>query len=55
MAAGIWNLVFGGVMLVGGLSGKLVFVGTNSSTLLAVLGGCLMAYGGYQIKQSKSS
>jgi len=54
MGAGIWNVVIGGIMLVGGLSGKLALFGTNSPTALAVIGGGILGYGVYQITQSKS-
>ena len=45
---GIINIVIGLVLLVGGLSGQLVFRGTDSGPLLAVLGAGLILYGGYQ-------
>jgi cadmium resistance protein CadD (predicted permease) len=35
---GIFNIVVGLVMIVGGLSGKLALLGTNSGTLLAAVG-----------------
>lgn len=46
--AGIFNIVLGLVFVVGGLSGGLVFRGTDSGQLLAVVGVVLVAYGGYQ-------
>jgi len=46
--AGIFNIVLGLVFVAGGLSGGLVFRGTDSGHLLAVVGVVLVAYGGYQ-------
>ena len=45
---GIINIIIGLVLLVGGLSGQLVFRGTDSGPLLAVLGAGLILYGGYR-------
>jgi hypothetical protein len=39
------KIIIGLVMLIGGLSGKLVLVGTNSGVALAVLGGILIVWG----------
>ena len=52
---GIINIVIGVVMIVGGLSGKLVFRGTNSGVPLAVLGGVLVALGLYRMVQGRQS
>jgi hypothetical protein len=43
------NLVFGGFMIAGGLSGKLVLIGTNSSTALTIVGVALAAFGLFQL------
>lgn len=53
MGSGIFNLIAGAVMLVGGLSGKMVFIGTGSSTLLAVVGAALAGFGVYQIIRAR--
>lgn len=53
MSSGIWNLVIGGIMLIGGLTGRLSFIGTGSSTLLAVVGAGVAGYGVYQIIRAK--
>jgi hypothetical protein len=45
----MWNIIFGLIMLVGGLSGKLALIGTNSGTALAVVGGGLIAWGIWQL------
>jgi hypothetical protein len=50
---GIVNIVFGGIILVGALTGKLVLRGTNSSAALAVAGGALMAWGVFRFVQSR--
>jgi hypothetical protein len=42
------SVIFGLVMVVGGLSGKLALRGTGSSTALVVLGFCLLGWGIYQ-------
>ncbi len=50
---GIINIVIGGVMLVGGLSGNLVMRGTSSGGALAALGGVLIAVGVYRLFQGR--
>jgi hypothetical protein len=39
------KIIIGLVMVIGGLSGNLVLMGTNSGVALAVLGGVLIAWG----------
>jgi hypothetical protein len=39
------KIIIGLVMVVGGLSGKLVLIGTNSGVALAVLGAVLIVWG----------
>jgi len=41
----MYNIVIGGIMLIGGLSGELALIGTNSGGALAVLGGAMMGWG----------
>jgi hypothetical protein len=55
MARGIFNLIIGGVMIVGGLSGQLVLKGTSSGGALAAIGAFLVGLGIYRISQNKSS
>ena len=50
---GILNIVVGLVFIVGGLSGRLVFIGTNSGGLLSVFGLVLIGLGGYRIAQAR--
>jgi len=50
----MWNLIFGLIAVVGGLSGKLVLRGTNSSGLLAVIGGVLIIIGLYQLLSNRN-
>ena len=45
---GIGNIIFGLIFIVGGASGQLALIGTNSSGLLVVLGVGLLGWGGYQ-------
>ena len=42
---GIGNIIVGIVFIIGGLSGQLVLIGTNSGELLAVVGGALIVLG----------
>jgi hypothetical protein len=42
------NVIFGLLMVVGGLSGKLALRGTTSSTALVVIGFALLGWGIYQ-------
>lgn len=42
---GVGNIIIGIVFIVGGLSGQLVFIGTNSGELLAVVGVGLIIWG----------
>ncbi|HEX5243314.1 MAG TPA: hypothetical protein VFW23_08615 [Tepidisphaeraceae bacterium] len=42
---GIINIIIGIIFIVGGLSGKLVLLGTHSGPALAVLGGVLLVLG----------
>ncbi len=51
----MWNIVIGLIMLVGGLSGQLALIGTNSSGALAVVGALMMAFGVYQVTQKSKS
>ncbi|MBI5498088.1 MAG: hypothetical protein HY904_24005 [Deltaproteobacteria bacterium] len=53
MGAGIWNLVFGIGFIVGGLSGKLVLFGTQSTTALTVVGVVMAGWGASQIWRSR--
>lgn len=58
MGAVIWNILIGAVMLVGGLSGKLSLIGTQSSPLLAAFGAGILGYGiwqGVRIRRARSS
>ena len=45
---GIFNIVLGAVFVIGGLTGKLVLIGTQSGMALAVVGGALVALGIYR-------
>jgi hypothetical protein len=39
------SIIIGIIMIIGGLSGKLVLIGTNSGIALAVLGAVLVVWG----------
>lgn len=47
------KIIIGVLMVVGGLSGKIVLRGTESGAALAVLGGVLIAWGAFQMRASK--
>ena len=47
------NIIIGAVFIVGGLSGKIALLGTNSSMAAVVFGVGLVAWGGYQLKGRK--
>ena len=42
---GIGNIILGVVFIIGGLSGQLVLIGTNSGELLALVGVGLIVFG----------
>jgi len=47
------SIILGLVMVIGGLTGKLVLRGTESGGALAVLGGVLIAWGLYRVVSAK--
>jgi hypothetical protein len=49
------KIIIGLIMVVGGLSGKLVLIGTNSGAALAVLGGVLIVWGMMKMNNSQGS
>lgn len=49
----MWNIVIGGIMIVGGLSGKLALIGTNSSGALVAIGFGVLGWGIYQVARKK--
>ena len=49
----MWNILIGVVFLIGGLSGKMVFIGTNSSSLLVMASIGLIVWGLVQIANGK--
>ena len=50
----MFNIVLGIIFIIGGLSGKLALIGTQSGTALAVVGVILMIWGIIQLKGSRS-
>jgi hypothetical protein len=46
---GVLNIVIGLVLVAGGLSGRLVLIGTNSGAALAVIRLFLIGLGGYRM------
>ncbi len=51
----MWNIIIGLILLIGGLSGKMTLIGTNSSTALAVIGGVILIWGIIQMVRGASS
>ena len=47
----MWNIIVGAVFLIGGLSGKLAIRGTDSTMGASIVGGCLIAWGLFQVLQ----
>ena len=46
----MYNIVIGGIFVVGGLSGGMALRGTGSGGALAVVGGVLIVWGIFQVK-----
>jgi len=42
---GMINIIIGAIFILGGLSGRLVLIGTHSGPALAILGGVLVVVG----------
>ncbi len=51
----MWNIVIGIVFIVGGLSGKLALIGTDSGPALAIVGAGLLAWGIVQMVRAKKA
>ncbi len=51
----MWNIVIGIVFIVGGLSGKLALIGTNSGEALAAVGAGLLVWGVVQMVRAKKA
>lgn len=49
----MWNIVIGGVFIVGGLSGQLALRGTQSSSALVVVGIGLVIWGVVQLAKKR--
>ena len=49
----MWNIIFGSIAIVGGLSGKLVLFFTNSSKALVAVGVALVIWGGIQLARGQ--
>jgi hypothetical protein len=48
------SIILGIIMIIGGLSGKLVFIGTNSGALLALFGVFVLGRGLYRVMNRNS-
>jgi uncharacterized membrane protein YfcA len=49
----MWNIILGIVFIIGGLTGKLALIGTNSPGALAVVGVLMLLYGIYQMTRKR--
>ena len=49
----MWNIVFGAICVVGGLSGQLALRGTQSSGALVVVGIGLVIWGAIQVSKKR--
>jgi len=52
---GIGNILLGVVFIIGGLSGKMVLIGTNSTVGIMAVGAALIAWGGWQAVQGRQA
>lgn len=50
----MWNILIGVVMIIGGLSGRLALIGTNSPGLLVVVGIGLTIWGVVQVVRARN-
>ena len=50
---GVISIIIGIIFIIGGLTGKLALIGTNSGTALAVVGAILIAIGAYRMAISR--
>lgn len=46
------NIIFGIIAVIGGATGKLALIGTNSSAALVAVGIGLIIWGGFQVARS---
>ncbi len=51
----MWNIIFGVIFIVGGLSGKLALRFTGSSEALVVIGVGLLIWGIFQLARQKGA
>ncbi|MCE9591021.1 MAG: hypothetical protein K8S99_10895 [Planctomycetes bacterium] len=48
------NIIVGIIFVIGGLTGKLALVGTQSGVALAAVGAALIAWGAFRVIQRRS-
>jgi hypothetical protein len=51
---GIINIIIGVIFIVGGLSGRLVLIGTHNGPALAILGGALVVLGILRVLRTRA-
>ena len=50
----MWNIIIGAAFIIGGISGKMVLRGTDSTMGIAVVGVVLVVWGFFQVSSGKS-
>ncbi len=50
----MWNVVIGVVFIIGGATGNLALIGTNSSPAIMALGAGLVVWGGVQMLRGQN-
>ena len=51
----MWNIIIGLVMIIGGATGKLALIGTQSSGALVAVGVALLGWGIFSLVRNKNS
>jgi hypothetical protein len=49
----MWDVILGGILVIGALSGRLVLIGTKSSLALGVLGALMIVWGIRKMKRGR--
>jgi hypothetical protein len=50
----MWNIIIGIIFIIGGLSGKIVLIGTDSSMALVGVGAALVVWGIVQVVRRRT-
>ncbi len=49
----MWNIIIGIIFVIGGLTGELALIGTNSSTAITVVGAAMIVWGLVQVVRGR--